>query len=158
MRRLDPRADELWEAARADLGVAVVRNAEFYAWRFLDAPAGRENAFVVMQGAQPIGACVLEELGGGSRVRIVDLLAVQGMWDDVLGAIICHVATTRAHTVDIKLTSIDGHRREMWRSGFIEREKKPFLVMLPEHGADERFADPVRWYYTGADSDIDALE
>ena len=38
-----------------------------------------------------------------------------------------------------------------------ERESKPFLCMIPTPG-DRRFLDPDRWYYTGADSDLDTLE
>jgi len=42
----------------------------------------------------------------------------------------------------------------MWRSGFAERERKPFLVMLPD-GGDHRLLDPQRWFYSNADGDLD---
>ena len=45
----------------------------------------------------------------------------------------------------------------MWRSAFTERESKQFLVAIPEHG-NPRFLDPMRWFYGGADSDLDTLE
>ncbi len=43
----------------------------------------------------------------------------------------------------------------MWRSGFLERESKPFLVMIPKDG-DRRFVDPQRRFNCGADSDLDS--
>jgi hypothetical protein len=45
----------------------------------------------------------------------------------------------------------------MWRAGFIERDSKPFLVVIPKDG-DRRFIDPMRWFYCGGDSDLDSLE
>ena len=59
--------------------------------------------------------------------------------------------------IDIKLMTLDGRKRHMWRSGFDEREHKPFLCMIPRDG-DRRFIDPDRWFYCGADSDLDRLE
>ena len=94
----------------------------------------------------------------GRDLRIVDLIAVPGAWHEALAAIASHVsARTTAATLDIKLASPDGRRRAMWRSGFFEREHKPFLVMLPQDG-DRRLVDPARWFYSGADSDLDAAD
>jgi hypothetical protein len=45
----------------------------------------------------------------------------------------------------------------MWRAGFLERDSKPFLDVIPPDG-DRRFLDPQRWFYGGADSDLDRLE
>ena len=157
MARFDPRVDSVWNDARHDMDIAAVRDAAFYTWRFLDAPAGREPAFVIVQDDRPIGACALEQMGGGRDVRIVDLMTVEDAWHDALTAIVAHASQTSAATIDIKLMSIDGRRRRMWRSAFIEREKKPFLVMIP-HDGDRRLVDPMRWFYGGADSDLDSLD
>jgi len=53
--------------------------------------------------------------------------------------------------------ALDGRRRQLWRSAFTERDSKPFLCMIPTHG-DRRFVDPERWFYSGADSDLDNLD
>jgi hypothetical protein len=45
----------------------------------------------------------------------------------------------------------------MWRAGFIERDVKPFLAVIPK-GGDRRFLDPTRWFYTSADADLDAFD
>jgi GNAT superfamily N-acetyltransferase len=153
----DPRVDDVWAIARDDLALGAVRDATFYTWRFLDSPSHREPAYVVVRGDRPIGACALEVMNGGKNLRIVDLIAAPGEWHAAMRAIVGHAAMTPALTVDIKLATPDARRREMWRSGFIERESKPFLVMLPADG-DRRLVDPARWFYSGADSDLDFLD
>ena len=157
MRRLDPRVDELWAAVAPTIPLGAIRDSKFYTWRFIDAPAHREPPFVIVRGNQPIGACALEMMNGGRTLRIVDLIAIPGEWHRCLSAIARHAAETEAHSVDIKLMALDGRRRQMWRAGFLERDAKPFLVVIPVEG-DRRFVDPMRWFYCGADSDLDSLE
>lgn len=153
----DPRVDEVWRKAAPTIRLGTIRDSAFYTWRFLDAPAHREPAFVILHGKDPIGACSLEVMGGGKDVRIVDLVTAPGAWNPSLAGIARHAAESNARTVDIKLMAIDGQMRQMWRAGFIKRDSKPFLVMIPEQG-DLRFLDPQRWFYCGADSDLDSLE
>jgi GNAT superfamily N-acetyltransferase len=155
MARDDRRVDAVWAQARTALRLAAVRDAAFYTWRFLDAPAGREPPYVIERDDVPIGTCAIEKMG--PNMRIVDISAVPGAWHACLGAIVAHVGHTQARLVDIKLFSLDGRTRHMWRSGFVERDSKPFLVMIPKDG-DRRFLDPQRWFYGGADSDLDALD
>ncbi len=154
----DPRIDTVWSQARTELRLSAVRDAAFYTWRFRGAPAQREPAYVIVDGHRPIGACALESMHQGSDLHIVDLIAVPGEWHACLRAITAHaVENTRARTVSIKLFALDGRTRLMWRSAFLERESKPFLVMIPK-GGDRRFVDPQRWFYCGGDSDLDSLE
>jgi hypothetical protein len=158
MRPHDVRVNAVWNEARRGLRLAAVRDAAFYTWRFLEAPGGREPAYVIVRGGQPIGACAVEPMFGGATLRIVDLVAVPGRWHACLRAIARFAArTTRARVLDIKLFAPDGRRRRMWLSGFVERESKPFLCMIPD-GGDRRLVDPDRWFYGGADSDLDSLE
>lgn len=158
MRPQDPRVDAVWAAARLRLRLAAVRDSAMYTWRFLEAPAGRQKAFVIVERGQPIGACAIELTRGGKALTIIDLVTVQDAWHAGLRAIVRYAADhTRADRVQIKLFATDGRRRQMWRSGFAERESKPFLCMIPVSG-DRRFLDPDRWYYGGADSDLDTLE
>jgi hypothetical protein len=158
MTRDDARVDAIWRAAAPSLPLAAVRDAAFYTWRFLDAPAQREPAYVIVRGGEPIAACALEPLHDGRTLHVVDLVAIPGAWTDALAAIARHAAaTTDARMLDIKLLAIDGRRRAMWRAGFFEREAKPFLVVIPKDG-DRRFLDPLRWFYAGGDSDLDSLD
>jgi GNAT superfamily N-acetyltransferase len=158
MRRLDPRVDEVWAAARTELRLAAVRDAAFYTWRFLDAPSGRQHAFVIVDHGTPIGACAVEVTSGGRSLTLVDLITVPGAWQAGLRAVLRHaVEQTAADRVELKLFAPDGRRRQLWRAGFTERERKPFLCMIPRSG-DRRLLDPDRWCYSGADSDLDTLE
>jgi hypothetical protein len=158
MAPLDDRIDAVWGAARRELRLAAVRDAAFYTWRFLAAPSGRQPAYVIVRRGEPIGACALEPMHGGKALRIVDVIAVPGQWHAALRAIARHAADeTTALTLDIKLFTLDGRKRHMWRNAFTERDAKPFLCMIPE-GGDRRFLDPDRWFYCGADSDLDALD
>jgi GNAT superfamily N-acetyltransferase len=158
MQRHDRRVDRIWVEARSELRLAAVRDAAFYTWRFLEAPARRQRPFVIVEHGRPIGACAVEPTRRGSVLTIVDLLTVPGAWHTALRAIVRHAAErTRADRVDIKLFATDGRHRHLWWSGFTEREAKPFLCMIPSSG-DRRFLDSDRWYYTGADSDLDTLE
>lgn len=158
MRARDPRVDTIWAAARPRLRLAAVRDAEFYTWRFRQAPAQREPAYVITRRGEPIGACALESVHDGHELHIVDLVAIPGAWHACLRAILRQALdATRASVLSIKLFASDARRRRMWRSGFFERDRKPFLCMIPADG-DRRFLDPLRWFYCGADSDLDRLD
>ncbi len=158
MRRLDPRVDEVWSAARSELRLAAVRDAAFYTWRFLDAPSARQDAFVIVERGTPIGACAVEATSGGRVVTLVDLVTVPGAWHAGLRAVLRYaIEQTAADRMELKLFAPDGRRRHLWRAGFTERARKPFLCMIPPSG-DRRLLDPDRWFYSGADSDLDTLE
>ena len=157
MVRSDERVDDVWRAFAPTMALAAVRDSTFYTWRFLDAPARKQPAYVIVERGRPIGACALELMHEGRALRIVDLIAMPNMWHRCLSAITRHAAETDAHFVDIKLMALDGRRRHMWRAGFAERDSKPFLVVIPRDG-DRRFLDPLRWFYCAADSDLDSLD
>ncbi|MBS1118716.1 MAG: hypothetical protein H6Q90_944 [Deltaproteobacteria bacterium] len=157
MQPQDERVDAVWNEARQELRLAAVRDAAFYGWRF-GGPAQRQPSYVITDHGRPIGACALESMSGGKTQRILDVFAVPGAWHACLAAIarFC-IDHTDAQTLDIKLMTLDGRKRQMWRSGFVEREAKPFLCMIPKDG-DRRLVDPERWFYSGADSDLDSSD
>lgn len=151
----DPRIDEVWAETRRELQLASVRDAAFYTWRFLDLPGRAATPYVIVRRGRPIGACAIELLSGGRVMRILDLVAPQREWRACLRAIARFSAdTSSAEYVDMKLMALDSRRRGLWRAGFLERDWKPFLCMIPQ-GGDRRFLDPERWFYTSADSDLE---
>ena len=155
MRPHDRRVDDVWAEARRELRLAAVRDAAFYTWRFLEVPGRAATPYVIADRGAPIGACALELSSDRRTMRIVDLDAIPGAWHAALRAIAWFAAdTSPAQLLDIKLMAADGRRRAMWRSGFVEREGKPFLCMIPRAG-DRRFLDAQRWFYSGADSDLE---
>jgi len=153
----DVRVDAVWAAFAPTVQLTAVRDAAFYTWRFLDAPAQTQYAFVIVDDGEPIGACALEVMDGGRVLRVVDLMATPQAWPRCLTAITRWAADhSDTHHVEIKLFALDGRRRPLWRAGFVERDAKPFLAVIPVDG-DRRFLDPLRWFYTGADSDLDTF-
>lgn len=151
----DPRIDRVWEQARTSLRLTAIRDGAFYTWRFQQAPADKQPIYIVVDRGQPIGVCVIEQIDDRIH-RIVDVLATPDHWRTCLLAASEHCAeTTAAEMVEIKLLERDSSHRPMHRTLFVERGKKPFLVMIPAVGGDPRLLDPERWYYTNADSDLD---
>lgn len=151
----DPRIDAVWAEARRELRLAAVRDAAFYTWRFLEVPGARATPYVIVHRGRPIGACALEPTSDGAGVTLADLIAVPGRWRAALRAAVRRCADQAgAEAVYLKLMTLDGRRRGLWRAGFVEREHKPFICMIPA-GGDRRFLDPERWFYTCADSDLE---
>jgi Acetyltransferase (GNAT) domain len=151
----DPRVDAVWAEARHELPLAAVRDAAFYTWRFLEVPGRAATPYAIVSEGRPIGVCALEPMADGAAMMITDLVTVPDAWHAGLRAISRFCAdTTDAESLHIKLMTRDGRRRQMWRAGFDEREHKPFLCMIPP-GGDRRFLDAERWFYTGADSDLE---
>ena len=87
MSRNDSRVDEVWAAFAPTVQLAAVRDAAFYTWRFLDAPAGTQHAFVITDRDRSIGACGVEVMEAGRVLRIVDLMATPAHWHASLSAI-----------------------------------------------------------------------
>ncbi|HEX5058398.1 MAG TPA: GNAT family N-acetyltransferase [Kofleriaceae bacterium] len=149
----DWRVDELWERTRPELGIATIRDAQFYDWRFRRSPSQRQQPFVVLDRGRPIAACALERVG--RRLRVIDLLAPRDAWPRALSAI---VASARdCDVVDIKLARTDANTRRLWQAGFLARDApKPLNIMIPEgsRSADLYF-DGAKWFFTLAESDQD---
>jgi GNAT superfamily N-acetyltransferase len=156
MLRHDPRVDALWAETRRHFRLAAIRDASFYTWRFMDAPAGRQQTFVIVSNRRPIAACALERVG--HALRIVDLVAAPNAWRVALRTIFAHAADCGAAIVDIKLFQSDGRGRALWQSAMLERDAKPFLVMVPAEQHSSPLLDPSRWFYTSADADLDAFD
>ncbi len=157
--RLDPvrpgdsRVEDVWRQARDRVGLATLRDGEFFAWRFVESPSKRQRAFIVLDGKRPIATCALETVD--ENLRIVDLVAPPDQWSTALRAICQHA---RGHgSVELRLTREQARARAIWRYGFFKRGGvHPLNVLLPE--GDPRaalFRDPSRWYVTWAETDRD---
>lgn len=154
VRPNDPRIDALWRATWLELGVATVRDAAFYTWRFLQAPAQRQQAFVILRGDEPLAACAV--MAAGPRMDIVDLLAQRQHWPAALNALAAHAAELGHERIELKLTRESARRYRILLHGFVGRESKPLNVLLPETCRRREFlSDPETWFFTWADSDMD---
>ncbi len=146
----DPRVDAVWASVRDELRLACVRDARFYNWRFVRSPAGAQKPYVIVDGGKPIGVCALQLTE--HRMNVIDLMAPRAKWGRAIRAI---AASSRGcDGMDLKLLRGDAETRALWRHGLVQRDVRPFMVVLPDGGSDV-FLDAKRWYYTGADSDVD---
>ena len=151
-RERDPRVDGIWQQTRPELGIATVRDSEFYDWRFRRSPSQRQHPFVVLDRGRPIAACALERAGG--RLCVIDLLAPRRAWPSAVAAIAA--SANECDTVELRLARADADTRGIWKLGFVARDAKPLNIMVPEgspHGAV--YFDGARWFYTWSESDID---
>jgi GNAT superfamily N-acetyltransferase len=140
-RERDPRVDGIWAKTRPELGIATVRDAQFYDWRFRRSPSQRQRPFVALERVD-------------RRLRVIDLLAPRRAWPRALAAIAASAGECDA--VELKLARVDADTRGMWRHGFIAREAKPLNVMLPEGSPHEAvYFDGARWFYIWSESDVD---
>jgi predicted N-acetyltransferase YhbS len=149
----DPRVDALWTRARPEIGIGTVRDAEFYAWRFVRSPSQRQKAFIVLDGDDPIAACAMESIP--PVVNIIDLVGPIAAWGRALSAIVA--AAGRCESVRIRLTQESALRSRLWRHGFLRREPhRPLNVVLPagDPGGGP-FDDASAWFVTWADTDVD---
>lgn len=151
-RERDPRVDAIWEQTRAELGIATVRDAEFYDWRFRRSPSQQQRPFVVLDRGRPIAACALERVG--RRLHVLDLLAPRRAWRSALTAIAA--CADDCDTVELKLAREDADARGLWKRGFVARDAKRLNVMLPEGSPHEAmYFDGSRWFWTWSESDVD---
>lgn len=147
----DPRVERLWAETRDELSIATVRDAEFYRWRFVEAPAQRQRPYVVLDRGQPIAACALESMG--NKLRIVDLFGPQRHWRAALSAIAAEAGPVAM--MELRLGAGDAAHRRLWTSFMVAREGEPMSMLTPEGRPVADLHDPARWFITWADTDID---
>ena len=146
----DRRVDELWERTRPELGIATIRDAQFYDWRFRRFPSQRQHPFVVLDRGRPIAACALERIG--RRLRVIDLLAPREAWPRALSAIVA--SAHDCDVVDIKLARADAETRGLWRAGFFARDARSLNIMLPEDSRSaDLYFDGTKWFWTWCEAD-----
>jgi GNAT superfamily N-acetyltransferase len=152
----DPRVDDIWQRMAGEIGIGTVRDAAYYDWRYVRAPAQQQRPFLVMSWGKAVAACALEVVE--RSLHIVDLVAPRSAWGIVFSAVIRHAA--RHHpdcdTVAIRLSATEGEDRNLWRYGVISRQKVVFNILLPAgEPRASLFYDPRRWYVTMTDTDTD---
>ncbi len=149
----DRRVDEVWERCADPAGIAVVRDARFYGWRFARSPSGRQRGFVAVDRGRPFAAVALERCG--RRLRIIDWVAPRHRFAELLHAVLRESAGAVA--LELRATGTEAARLALWRFGFFARESLPWNVTIPAGTRDAAlYADGGRWFATWADSDVDA--
>ena len=163
--RFDDTHDALWRTAARDLTCAVVRDASYLNWKYVDQPGQRFLRLEITsdQGLQGVAVWMFREPGSGylyRRAFLVDIVApladaralrhivkaaCEAVAEEDVDALLCH------HSDD-RLT------QALRSCGFSLRQPERFLLIDPGHFEGEkldRLLAPGNWFVTHGDSDID---
>ena len=168
VRRVDrfgPAHDALWAEASQELSCAVVRDASYLNWKYVDQPGQRFERLEVRRGDDVVAVAVITIVAATPaykyrRAFVVDLVLRpsddERVWH-TLSAVRDQAEAGGADALVMYLTSTAlGPRLE--RFGFLRRD--PTRVLLVEaSGLSEPEARELRsgdnWYLTMGDSDVD---
>lgn len=147
----DRRVDAVFERSLEPALVAVVRDASFFRWRYLENTSLVQQAFVVTHERRPMGICVLERKD--KRVAVVDLMAPADVYGQVLAAALgAFEATSFVVQINEQGPFVD----DVMRLGLWPREGKPFQILATTNCPTNAF-NGSRWYYTWGDGDLDRV-
>jgi hypothetical protein len=163
--RFDSRHDELWAAASRDLTCAVVRDASYLNWKYVDQPG---QSFLRLEmcgerGLAGVAVWMFREPDANYRYRrafLVDLVAPFADAAQLRQVVEAACAEAAAAGADSLLCHhIGGPLTQALRTcGFHLRQPERFLVVdsgsLPE-GSAQRVLAGDNWFVTQGDSDID---
>jgi hypothetical protein len=161
----DARHDALWRTAARDLTCAVVRDASYLNWKYVDQPGQRFLRLDIVsdRGLEGVAVWMFREpdarylyrraflvdlvtpLSDGASLRRVVKAACDGVDDEDVDALLCH-------HIDTRLT------QALRACGFSLREPERMLLIDPgphTGSALERLLTPENWFVTHGDSDID---
>ena len=163
--RFDERHDHLWREASRDLTCAVVRDASYLNWKYVDQPGQEFIRLEVLDGdeVRAVAVWMLREPDGAYRYRrayLVDLvapLADEALVSQVVRAA-CAVPTDRGAD-SLLCMHIGLHlTRALRECGFTLRQPERFLLVDPGPLAGvalEHVLSADNWYVTQGDSDIE---
>jgi FkbH-like protein len=163
--RYDAAHDALWTSMAPQVGCAVVRDASYLNWKYVEQPGQEFHRLDVRDGDRLVGTTVwmLREPDSAYRYRrafLVDLVAPLDGDADLEAMIRAGVTRLEGLGADAVLCLHVGRRltAALERSGFTLREPGRVLLVhpgdLPEPEAS-RVLDAAAWFLTQGDSDID---
>jgi FkbH-like protein len=163
--RFDARHDALWRSTSRDLHCAVVRDAPYLNWKYVEQPGQHFARFDVMHGNDLRGVAVwmLREPDSVYKYRRAFLVDLVAPFADP--AALAHVVSSAcAAAVELNADAllcqhIGGHLTTALRAcGFHLRTPERFLLVDPgplSGDALQRVLSSDAWYVTQGDSDID---
>jgi FkbH-like protein len=165
VERFDAKHDDVWANAKQHLPVAVVRDASYLNWKYVDQPG---QTFLRLeigdeQGLHGVAVWLFREPDGIYRYRralLVDIVAPFGN-AEVLQQVLrsaCEAAgdagadALLCHHIDARLTAA------LRACGFHARQPERYLLVDPgglSKAAQAQVLSPANWFVTQGDSDID---
>lgn len=160
----ESRHDQLWRDIAHDYPCAVVRDAAYMEWKYVEQPGQAYTRLDVLAGEELIGSLVLKIFERDSvyqyrRLQIVEIVSSTSPVHlaSVLQAAIDHGSQ---HGVDAIFMHVinDSLENALRKAGFIRRQPTRHLLVsrCPEM-SEFPILDRRQWLITGGDSDIDRL-
>jgi hypothetical protein len=165
IERFDDRHDALWEIMARDVTCAVVRDASFLNWKYVEQPGQTFIRLELVEGGSAAGVVVLvlrepDAVYAYRRAFLVDLVAP--LRDEGLLYRLIQLATSAAAERGAdSLVCMHLHAsltRALKASGFRIRKPARHLLIDTESLSEQELAlvtTPGNWYLTQGDSDID---
>jgi hypothetical protein len=163
--RFDGRHDALWEAMAHDVTCAVVRDASFLNWKYVDQPGHHFVRLELVEGESPRGVVVLmlrepDAVYSYRRAFLVDIIS--SLRDESVLHRLVQLATGAAAergADTLVCMHVNGHvTRALKACGFRLRKPNRFLLIDAEQVSESELAlltSADNWYLTQGDSDID---
>jgi hypothetical protein len=163
--RFDHRHDQLWNLTSQSLTCAVVRDASYLNWKYVDQPGQRFLRLDLLDGTELKGVAVwmlreADEIYRYRRAFLVDVITPLSDGTTLRQVIRTACAAAAAAGSDALLCHhIDGRLTDALRDcGFHLRKPERFLLVDPgplTGATRERALDARNWFVTHGDSDID---
>jgi acyl carrier protein len=162
--RFCERHDALWQQMAASVGCAVVRDASYMNWKYVDQPGQEFVRLDVLDGGTLIGAAVLafrepDQVYAYRRALLLDIVAPlthRRALSQVLQAAARAAAARGADALWCLHTGAD-LSKALRHEGFVFRKPERFLLVDPgiSGSAREQVLSPDAWFLTQGDSDVD---
>jgi len=163
--RFDASHDALWNKMAADVACAVVRDASYLNWKYVDQPGQRFLRLEIMDGSGSSGVAILmfrdpDHAYRYRRAFLVDIVAPlsnTGLMEQIVRAAATAAADRGADAL-VCLHIHGGLTRVLERCGFRMRTPTRHLVVSVDSlsaATREKVIDGDAWLVTQGDSDID---
>ncbi|MFQ5732545.1 MAG: SDR family NAD(P)-dependent oxidoreductase, partial [Planctomycetaceae bacterium] len=163
--RFDSRHDELWDRVRKHYECAVVRDASYLNWKYVEQPGQSFVRLELSRGEEPVAVAVVmvreaDDAYGYRRAFLVELVAAPDDRALLFATFDAVRETCRELQADALLFPLIGARlRPAVRAyGFLQRPATRYFLVCPEGLSEEQrraVLQAENWLITMGDSDID---
>jgi hypothetical protein len=162
--RFCDRHDELWQRMAESLACAVVRDASYMNWKYVDQPGQDFVRLDVFDGDTLVGAAVLalrepDQAYAYRRALLVDVLVPLTNRRALSQVLQAASSAAAARDADALWCLHTGSHlsRALRQAGFVFRRPERFLLIDPgiSGAARDEVLSPDAWFLTQGDSDVD---
>ncbi|HVN87310.1 MAG TPA: GNAT family N-acetyltransferase [Candidatus Binatia bacterium] len=162
----DDRFDELWQRARRDYRVLLVRDRRYLQWRFAERPDARYRILVAMRGGDLVGYLVFRELqqDDAGRGYLVDFMVADrstAVFSQLLSLAIARLEHHGTRWLTCRVI-VPPFRGVLYRHGFLPIRQsvggylRSYRPDADTSDMDSRtFVDPRNWFLTMGDGDLE---